>query len=80
MTAKRTYTPARRISFAAGTYRGLTFDALGRVTGSKTATLAAASGASASARAIINGRPYFKVKDGIWAGYWIRDTKLVDLA
>jgi len=80
MTAKRTFRPARRISFAAGTYTGLTFDSHGRVTGKQTATLAAASGASASARAIINGRPYFKVKDGIWAGYWIRDSKLVDLA
>jgi len=80
MTANRTFRPARRIGFEAGTYTGRTFDKLGRVTGRKTATLAAPSGASAAARAIINGRPYFRVKDGLWAGYWIRDDRRVNPA
>jgi len=80
MTAKRSYQPARQISFEAGTYTGVTFDTLGRVTGRKSATLAGPSGASASARAIINGRAFFKVANGIWAGYWIRDSGRVNLA
>jgi uncharacterized protein YkwD len=80
MTGRRSFKPARRIGFEAGTYTGRTFDKLGRVTGSKTATLEAPSGASASARAIINGRPFYRVKDGLWAGYWIRDDKRVNPA
>lgn len=80
MTARRSFSPARRITFDAGTYTGRTFDKLGRVTGRKTATLATPSGASATARAIINGRPYFRVKDGVWAGYWIRDGARVNPA
>lgn len=80
MTAKRSYQPARQLTFAAGSYTGRTFDRRGRVTDTKSATLAGHSGASASARAIINGRPYFRMKNGIWAGFWIRDSRRVNPA
>jgi hypothetical protein len=32
-----------------------------------------------SARAIINGRPYLAVVNGIWAGYWLPETALAYL-
>jgi hypothetical protein len=70
---------APRITFATGTYTGYAFDAAGRVTGSRTYRLTAPSGASASGWAVINGRPYFRVANGIWAGYWVQDGESVDL-
>lgn len=79
-TAKRTFKPARGLTFAAGTYTGRTFDRRGHVTDTKTATLRSPSGADASARAIINGRSYYRIKNGIWAGYWIRNSRRVDPA
>jgi hypothetical protein len=30
------------------------------------------------ARAIVNGRGFFKVAAGAWDGYWLRDTGAVD--
>jgi uncharacterized protein YkwD len=78
MTAKTTYASPRAIAVAEGTYTGYTFDSLGRVTGKRTGTLAWNSGADASARAIINGKPFFLVKNGMWAGYWLRDTRQVN--
>lgn len=68
--------PARRVAFAAGTHTGYLFGADGRVTGSRTATLAAASGASADRRALIGGQPgrWLRIIDGMWAGYWIRES------
>jgi len=41
------------------------------VTARKAASLARSSGASASKRAIINGRSYLLIVNGIWEGYWI---------
>jgi uncharacterized protein YkwD len=79
MTAKTTYAAPRAITVVKGTYTAYTFDALGRVTGKRTGTLAWNSGADASARAIINGRPFFLVKNGMWAGYWLRDSWKVNL-
>lgn len=78
MTQKRGYKRLQELRFAAGTYTGFTFDWLGRVTSKKTAKLHRRSGADARARAIINGRPYFKVASGIWRGYWVRDTRSVN--
>ena len=53
---------------------------LGTVLRTRTATLTNLSGASTVRRAQIPGRPgrWFYVIDGIWAGYWIRDTSRVD--
>lgn len=78
-TQKRTYGSPKPLSFAKGTYTGYRFDDLGRVTASKTATLGRSSGADARARAIINGRAWFLVENGIWAGYWVRDNAKVNL-
>lgn len=63
-----------RITVGPGTRTGYRFDANGAVTASRTATLAANSGANVSARAIINGRAYLRVWNGIWAGYWLAES------
>jgi subtilisin family serine protease len=63
--------PARRIRLGAGSHTGFTFSSTGVRIGSKSATLAAASGADVSAWAIVNGRAHVLVVNGIWAGYWL---------
>ena len=77
----REYRRPRRISFEAGTYTGFTFNALGTRLRDRRSTLGAPSGASVVRRAAIPGQPgrWFYVVDGIWAGYWIRDTASVNL-
>jgi hypothetical protein len=70
------------LTFLAGTYTGYAFDSAGRVTASRTATLARTSGAPTSQRsAAIPGQPgaWFKVTAGIWAGYWVRESPKVYL-
>jgi hypothetical protein len=72
--------PARpRIDFAPGVYTGYRYDVAGRVTGHVTATLPRASGANVSAWAVINGRPHFRVANGIWAGTWLPETDGITL-
>lgn len=78
VTQRWRYAQEQRISFEAGRYTGYTFDSLGHVTASKERTLRKASVVHASARAIINGRPYFRISDGRWDGYWVRDSRRVD--
>jgi hypothetical protein len=70
--------PARpRIVFSAGTYTGNVYRSDGSVSSRVTATLPHASGARASAWAVINGVPHFLVHDGIWAGTWVPDTSAI---
>ncbi len=61
----------RRVIIAIGTHTGTTRAANGTVTGTKTDTLRTASGASAAAFAVINGRPYLWIVNGIWANTWL---------
>jgi Subtilase family/Bacterial Ig-like domain len=63
-----------RLQFAAGSHTGYRFGSNGSLTASKTATLSAPSGANVSARAMINGSWHHWVTNGIWAGYWMRET------
>lgn len=79
ISAMTTFSPARLVGFAAGTYTGYRFDSTGHVTASKTATLPSSSGASADKRAIINGRAYLGIVNGIWAGYWVAESSSVFL-
>jgi hypothetical protein len=70
------YTNPRRILLSAGTHTGYTFDGSGNVTGSRTETLARSSGAGVDRRASLTGVPgvWLHVTNGIWAGYWIRES------
>ena len=79
ISATTTFSPARLVGFAAGTYSGYKFDASGHVIASKSATLLSSSGASADRRAIINGRAYLDIVNGIWAGYWVAESTSVYL-
>jgi len=79
ISALTSYAPARPVGFAAGTYTGYKFDSTGHVTASKAATLASSSSASADKRAIINGRAYLGIVNGIWAGYWVAESTSVAL-
>ena len=76
-TERETYGSAPRMAFAAGTHVGYVFDAAGGVVRSRSYRLTRASGANAQARAIINGRAYLLVQNGVWAGYWIRESAAV---
>lgn len=71
MLVTKSYSPPARVSFAAGRYLGYKFDAAWKIASTKYATLGAASGASISRRAMIHGRPFGEVVNGIWAGYWV---------
>jgi Bacterial Ig-like domain len=66
-----TYAPAHSVSFNAGTYTGYRFTSAWLVSGSKPYTLLRASSASTSRWAVINGRGYAYIINGVWAGYWV---------
>ena len=73
------YATPRRLAFTASTITGYRYDSAGRVVASRKVTLRQPSGASGSARAVINGRAHFYVMDGVWAGYWVPDTAAVSM-
>ncbi len=64
----------RAVSFQTGTYLGYRFDSGWRLAATKTARLSRTSVAHAGRSAVINGRVYVAVIDGIWAGYWMPGT------
>ena len=68
-----------RMTVRAGTQTGYRFDSSGAVTATRRATLGTVSGANINARAVINGRVYLAVVNGIWAGYWLPETRLAYL-
>ena len=76
-----TFTPARALVFLAGTHTGYQFDATGAVTTSKAATLTRSSSAATDQRAVIVERDgtWFHVTNGIWAGYWLRESPVLYL-
>ena len=64
-----------RLTITSGAHSAYRFSSTGTVTATRTATLAATSGANVSARAIINGQPYWYVTNGIWANWWMPESK-----
>lgn len=66
-----------RIDLASGSHTGFQFDANGDVSATRSVTLSSASGANVDRRALIVGQPgrWLRVMNGIWAGYWIRESK-----
>jgi hypothetical protein len=65
------YSPNRLIAFGAGAHTGYRFDVAGRVTQTRSYTLARSSSASADRWAVINGGAYVYIVNGVWAGYWM---------
>jgi len=74
MTERRGYS-SKRIHVERGTYRAVRFDSLGRVVDSEKAWLGRDRRFGTAARAIINGRAWFKVTSGPFDGYWLRDNR-----
>jgi spore germination protein YaaH len=74
-TASETYTPARSLKFAAGTYTAYQFSSAGAVLASKSYTLTKASAAHTTRRAAIPAHSggWYYISDGVWAGYWMRE-------
>jgi spore germination protein YaaH len=70
--AERMYFATRHQAvFAAATYTGYRFDAGWHVQSSLRVTLGRSSGAATSGWAVINGRTYAAIVNGVWAGYWV---------
>jgi hypothetical protein len=76
-----TFNPAVALTFKLGTHSGYQFSSTGAMTAQKTYTLASNSSASASARATITNQygTWFSITNGVWAGYWIRESSVVFL-
>ncbi len=78
-----TFNPAVKLIFGQGTHTGYKFSSSGAVTATKTFTLGHGSGALTSARSSTltnqTGR-WFLVSNGVWAGYWVRESSVVHLA
>ncbi len=82
-TGVTTYNPPAALVFPGGTTVGYRFDAAGKVTATRSYTLARASGASTSKRStVIPNHPgaWYYVVNGVWAGYWVAETSHVHLA
>jgi peptidoglycan/xylan/chitin deacetylase (PgdA/CDA1 family) len=68
-----TYSPAATVTLSAGRYLAYQFDSASGLAGTRFGTTAATT-ASASRRAVINGRPYVLLTGGAWSGYWMPVT------
>ena len=66
-----------RVVLAAGTRVGYTFDANGTVLSSRRIRLDAATSATASARAVINGAPYWRITNGALRGTWAPESAAI---
>ena len=77
-----TFNPPVTLTFKLGTHTGYQFSSSGAMTAQKTYTLTKSSGASASARAKVTNQygTWFSVTNGVWAGYWIRESFVVFVA
>ncbi len=73
------FSSPRSVSFATGAHTGVAFNSSGGIIGSRTYTLARASSASATTRAVINGVRYVLISNGVWAGYWVPESSRVIL-
>lgn len=66
---------SKRIHVERGRYAAFRFDSEGGATDRITASFGRDRRFDTSARAIVNGRPWFKVTSGPFAGYWLRDNR-----
>jgi hypothetical protein len=75
------YDPERRLSIRQGTHTGYRFNAAGALVAELTSTLARDSGANTNVRRGLNNQfgTWFYVTNGVWAGYWLRESDVVGL-
>ena len=65
------WSPTRTITLPAGRYLGYRFDAAWDLDSTKYGSTSAVTTATASRRAIIDGRPYVRMSSGSWSGTWL---------
>ena len=65
------WNPTRTITFGAGRYLGYTFDSAADLATTRRGSSSNPFTATASRRAIIDGRPYVLMSSGSWTGYWM---------
>lgn len=75
----RLFDDPNRVVLAKGHYHGVRFGRRGGVYDSKDARYWHRHAELASAKGVINGRNYVKLTTGKLAGYWVLDTRAVDL-
>jgi hypothetical protein len=77
-----TYDPPAQVVFKVGTQTGYKFSSTGAVIAVKSYTLSTGSSAFTSTRAAIVNQSgtWFYVTNGVWAGYWIRQSSSFYLA
>ena len=74
LVAFTTYSPVRHIAMGIGRWELYRFDSTGRMTQAKGLTVGGATTFHADRTAVIDGRPYVRVADGTWAGWWVPGT------
>jgi peptidoglycan/xylan/chitin deacetylase (PgdA/CDA1 family) len=67
----RTFSPVVRVAFPAGSYEAYRFDSTWRMSTAWGRALASSSSASADRAAVIDGRPYVRISNGLFAGWWL---------
>ncbi|HEU5204070.1 MAG TPA: polysaccharide deacetylase family protein [Candidatus Limnocylindrales bacterium] len=65
------WSPTRRITFPTGRYLGYRFDAAWALASTVYGSTSTTTTATASRRAIIDGRPYARMSSGPWSGTWM---------
>jgi hypothetical protein len=65
-----------RLTFEGGTHTGYRFGPTGKQTAVKTGTLAGPSGANTSTLRVLRNQSgsWFYITNGMWAGYWMRES------
>jgi peptidoglycan/xylan/chitin deacetylase (PgdA/CDA1 family) len=69
------YVPAATVRFPAGRYLGYAFETDWSLATAQLGVLPTSTVATASRRAVINGRPYVRMESGSWSGRWIPVTR-----
>jgi spore germination protein YaaH/uncharacterized protein YraI len=75
-TERRTIPDGVVLRLRPATHLGQRFDADGLVTASRNLTIHQAQTVTADARAVINGRAYWRVASGWLSGYWVAESGL----
>lgn len=80
-TVLEVYSPHRRLVFRQGTHTGYRFSAAGAPIGELTGTLSRDSGADATVRRTLSNQwgTWFQISNGMWAGYWMRESDVIAL-
>jgi spore germination protein YaaH len=77
-----TYSPAAKLVFKIGTHTGYKFTSTGLMTAVKSYTLPNDQNANTSTRTLIahQSGSWFYIVNGVWAGYWMRQSSVLYLA